>query len=166
LENNLHEKIAFARDILEHNSQLINLADTKAGIFLGINGIILALILGGEKSFSPIVTNSIFLTIIFLGLSSICSILTIHPRLTIELDNTKIYFKSIGKRTKDDYIQSWNTLESSEILRDFLANIHNLAVLQLKKYRYLKFSAIFLFAGFILLISSLVTFLNSGQQPF
>jgi hypothetical protein len=48
-EDSTEDKIDFAKYILEHSSSLINLADTKAGILLGINGIMLALMFGIEK---------------------------------------------------------------------------------------------------------------------
>jgi hypothetical protein len=34
--NHINEKIDFAKSVLEHNLSLINLADAKAGILLGI----------------------------------------------------------------------------------------------------------------------------------
>lgn len=160
MEDNFKEKLEFAKAVLTHNSELINLADTKAGILLGINGIILALLFGDNTSFSPIVVNLVLVTGILLGISSICSILTIFPRLTKDEERTSVYFKHVAKQKKQDYIQSWNTLESSEILTDLLSNIHNLAILQMKKYRYLRLSVIFLLPGFILLVLSVVTTLN------
>ena len=47
--NYINEKIDFAKSVLEHNLSLINLADAKAGILLGINGVVLALLFGMEK---------------------------------------------------------------------------------------------------------------------
>jgi hypothetical protein len=46
--NYINEKIDFAKSVLEHNLSLINLADAKAGILLGINGVVLALLFGIE----------------------------------------------------------------------------------------------------------------------
>jgi hypothetical protein len=48
--NYINEKIDFAKSVLEHNLSLINLADTKAGILLGINGVVLALLFGIERN--------------------------------------------------------------------------------------------------------------------
>jgi hypothetical protein len=47
--NYINEKIDFAKSVLEHNLSLINLTDAKAGILLGINGVVLALLFGIEK---------------------------------------------------------------------------------------------------------------------
>ena len=46
--NYINEKINFAKSVLDHNLSLINLADAKAGILLGINGVVLALLFGIE----------------------------------------------------------------------------------------------------------------------
>jgi hypothetical protein len=141
--NYINEKIDFAKSVLEHNLSLINLADAKAGILLGINGVVLALLFGVEKE-TPSVLSMIFLflTAILFGISSIFSIATLVPRLTQEQNKTKIYFLKIKESEREDFIQSWNNLTSDEILTDYILNIHNLANLQTKKYRYLRSSII------------------------
>ena len=141
--NYINEKIDFAKSVLEHNLSLINLADAKAGILLGINGVVLALLFGMEKeipSFLSIIF--LFLTAILFGISSIFSIATLIPRLTQEQNKTKIYFLKIKESKREEFIQSWNTLTSDEILTDYVLNIHNLASLQTKKYRYLRSSVV------------------------
>jgi Family of unknown function (DUF5706) len=141
--NYINEKIDFAKSVLEHNLSLINLADAKAGILLGINGVVLALLFGVDQE-TPSVLSMIFLflTAILFGISSIFSIATLVPRLTQEQNKTKIYFLKIKKSEREDFIQSWNNLTSDEILTDYILNIHNLANLQTKKYRYLRSSII------------------------
>ena len=57
--NYINEKIDFAKSVLEHNLSLINLADAKAGILLGINGVVLALLFGIEKE-TPTVLSTLF----------------------------------------------------------------------------------------------------------
>ena len=81
--NYINEKIDFAKSVLEHKLSLINLADTKAGILLGINGVVLALLFGIEKE-TPTVLSTFFffLTAILFGVSSIFAISTLIPRLT------------------------------------------------------------------------------------
>ena len=141
--NYINEKIDFAKSVLEHNLSLINLADAKAGILLGINGVVLALLFGMEKeipSFLSIIF--LFLTAILFGISSIFSIATLIPRLTQEQNKTRIYFLKIKESKREEFIQSWNTLTSDEILTDYVLNIHNLASLQTKKYRYLRSSVV------------------------
>ena len=141
--NYINEKIDFAKSVLEHNLSLINLADAKAGILLGINGVVLALLFGMEKGISSVLSIIfLFLTAILFGISSIFSIATLIPRLTQEQNKTKIYFLKIKESKREEFIQSWNTLTSDEILTDYVLNIHNLASLQTKKYRYLRSSVV------------------------
>jgi hypothetical protein len=141
--NYINEKIGFAKSVLEHNLSLINLADAKAGILLGINGVVLALLFGLEKGIPSVLSIIfLFLTAILFGISSIFSIATLIPRLTQEQNKTKIYFLKIKESKREEFIQSWNTLTSDEILTDYVLNIHNLASLQTKKYRYLRSSVV------------------------
>jgi hypothetical protein len=141
--NYINEKIGFAKSVLEHNLSLINLADAKAGILLGINGVVLALLFGLEKGIPSVLSIIfLFLTAILFGISSIFSIATLIPRLTQEQNKTKIYFLKIKESKREEFIQSWNTLTSNEILTDYVLNIHNLASLQTKKYRYLRSSVV------------------------
>ena len=141
--NYINEKIDFAKSVLEHNLSLINLADAKAGILLCINGVVLALLFGMEKGIPSVLSIIfLFLTAILFGISSIFSIATLIPRLTQEQNKTKIYFLKIKESKREEFIQSWNTLTSDEILTDYVLNIHNLASLQTKKYRYLRSSVV------------------------
>ena len=141
--NHINEKIDFAKSVLEHNLSLINLADAKAGILLGINGVVLALLFGIEKETpTGLSTLFFFLTAILFGVSSIFAISTLIPRLTREQNKTKIYFLKIKESTREEYLQSWNGLTNDEILRDYILNIYNLASLQTEKYRDLRLSNI------------------------
>ena len=60
--NHINEKIDFAKSVLEHDLSLINLADAKAGILLGINGVVLALLFGIEKETSTGLSTPFFLS--------------------------------------------------------------------------------------------------------
>lgn len=147
--NYINEKIDFAKSVLEHNLSLINLADTKAGILLGINGVVLALLFGIEKE-TPTVLSTLFffLTVILFRVSSIFAISTLIPRLSREQNRTKIYFLKIKESTREEYIQSWNGLTNDEILTDYIINIYNLASLQTEKYRDLRLSIIITMMAF------------------
>ena len=113
---------------------LINLADTKAGILLGINGVVLDLLFGIEKE-TPTVLSTLFffLTAILFGVSNIFAISTLIPRLSREQNSTKIYFLKLKESTREEYMQSWNGLTNDEILTDYIINIYNLASLQTVK---------------------------------
>jgi hypothetical protein len=154
--NYINEKIDFAKSVLEHNLSLINLADAKAGILLGINGVVLALLFGIEKETpTGLSTLFFFLTAILFGVSSIFAISTLIPRLTREQNKTKIYFLKIKESTREEYLQSWNGLTNDEILRDYILNIYNLASLQTEKYRDLRLSIIITMMAFGFLIALL-----------
>ena len=154
--NYINEKIDFAKSVLEHNLSLINLADAKAGILLGINGVVLALLFGIEKETpTGLSTLFFFLTAILFGVSSIFAISTLIPRLTGEQNKTKIYFLKIKESTRKEYIQSWNGLTNDEILTDYILNIYNLASLQTEKYRDLRLSIIITMMAFGFLIALL-----------
>ena len=154
--NYINEKIDFAKSVLEHNLSLINLADAKAGILLGINGVVLALLFGIEKETpAGLSTLFFFLTAILFGVSSIFAISTLIPRLTREQNKTKIYFLKIKEFTRKEYIQSWNGLTNDEILTDYILNIYNLASLQTEKYRDLRLSIIITMMAFGFLIAIL-----------
>jgi hypothetical protein len=155
--NYINEKIDFAKSVLEHNLSLINLADAKAGILLGINGVVLALLFGIEKETPTGLSTpfSFFLTAILFGVSGIFAISTLIPRLTGEQNKTKIYFLKIKESTREEYLQSWNGLTNDEILRDYILNIYNLASLQTEKYRDLRLSIIITMMAFGFLIALL-----------
>ena len=154
--NYINEKIDFAKSVLEHNLSLINLADAKAGILLGINGVVLALLFGIEKETpTGLSTLFFFLTAILFGVSSIFAISTLIPRLTREQSKTKIYFLKIKESTREEYLQSWNGLTNDEILTDYILNIYNLASLLTEKYRDLRLSIIITMMAFGFLIAIL-----------
>jgi hypothetical protein len=154
--NHINEKIDFAKSVLEHDLSLINLADAKAGILLGINGVVLALLFGIEKETpTGLSTLFFFLTAILFGVSSIFAISTLIPRLTREQNKTKIYFLKIKESTRKEYIQSWNGLTNDEILTDYILNIYNLVSLLTEKYRDLRLSIIITMMAFGFLIAIL-----------
>ena len=127
----------------------------KAGILLGINGVVLALLFGIEKETpTGLSTLFFFLTAILFGVSSIFAISTLIPRLTRDQNKTKIYLK-IKESTREEYIQSWNGLTNDEILTDYILNIYNLASLLTEKYRDLRLSIIITMMAFGFLIAIL-----------
>lgn len=153
------EKIEFAKDILAHNFQLINFADTKSGIILGINGIILGLIVGVDAKILLGLMYSIIPAIIFLGISFIYSVFAILPRLT-KINNTRLYY-DVSKKDEQQFISSWESLTNQEILNEYLINIYRLSEIRFKKYRNLVVSIIALVIGLILL--SIAVILNIYQ---
>jgi hypothetical protein len=156
------DKIDFAKFVIDHNTSLINLADTKAGILLGINGIIIALLFAVEKIELAQITISLFLiTGIFLGASSLFTIFTIVPRLSVEGENSRIYFMKIKELKKDRFISSWGNISNSEILDDLISNVYNLASIQSKKFKHLQVAVVLNIIGVGLLLASLFAYLRA-----
>jgi Family of unknown function (DUF5706) len=144
---------------MEHNSSLINLADTKAGIILGINGIVLALLFSiDQQLLSHITKIYLICTGILLTVSSVFAVLTILPRLTSENTVTKIYFNYVQKLSRQDYLESWKNVSLNEILEDYLNNIHNLTKLQAKKFGHLSTSVVLIIIGIVMLAVSLILY--------
>ena len=154
-------EIEFANSILAHSQSLINLADAKAGIILAADGGILA-ILGAyplDLSTQLIVACSI-VAVALVGLSALLGAMVIKPRRIDGTPTTKVYFGSILKSTREEYVRSFPSSEA-EILQDLLNNVYTLALIQRRKYQYLHRSFYSLVAGLIPLVV-LVIILRGG----
>lgn len=148
------EKTDFLKYILEHNSSLISLIDTKAGLILGSAGIILGLLSFFDKT---VMTNNttyiLFITIGLLGSTIIFSFLTIFPRITSKTRNeTSIFYASIIQQSKEEYGKIIDALTLEKILNDYSDNIYSLAKIQERKFNHLRISLILM----ILSVSSLI----------
>lgn len=158
-------RIDYAKFVIEHNVSFINLADTKAGILLGINGIVLALLFGIDKTQLSSLSSTLFLfTSVFLAGSSFFAILTIIPRLTQAQNSSRIYFMSIVQKSKDEFLKDWRELKQQDILRDLGENIHNLAKIQSKKFKYLQVSILLIIVGIGLLVVSLFSYVLTNLR--
>jgi hypothetical protein len=112
-DNGDQKKIDFAKEIIDHNMSLVNLADTKAGMLLGINGVIIALLFGGATGIVTDITRLLFLiTGVSLGASSIFTVFAIIPRLTRQHDRTRMYFMRIRETERSCPSLSCHSLTS------------------------------------------------------
>ena len=156
-ENLDNKKIDFARNILEHNSDLIHLIDTKAGLILGSSGIILGLLSFFDRS--SVVENTmyaLFATVMFLGATMIFSFLTIFPRTTPKTKTyTAIFYKSITQQTEEEYSEIIDSLTYEKIIADYTNNIHRLAVVQKRKFKTLRMSLLFMMISIVSLMVTL-----------
>jgi len=145
-----------AKSVIDHNVSLINLAEAKASILLTLNGVVLALLFEAEKvALADFTKLLLLITGLCSGASSIFTVFAIIPRLTKESQTTKIYFKKIAEMERNDFVNSWNSLTDSDILNDYLRNIHNLAVIQQKKFLHLQRSIIANIIGIGFLVAAL-----------
>lgn len=159
-KDNTKDKIDFAKYILEHSISLINLADTKAGILLGINGIMLALMFGIEKeNLAHAVKIFFFLTSVTLGLSSAFAIFTLIPRFLKNSKKSIIYFEKIAEDSEEEYIKTWEALPDKQILEDCILNNYKLAKILSKKYYMLRCSIVSNIIGIGSLVIAVCSFL-------
>ena len=137
-------KIDFARNILEHNTDLIHLIDTKAGLVLGSSGIILGLLaFFGRSSVAENTTYVLFATVALLGATMVFSFLTVFPRTTSKAKtDTAIFYESITQQTEAEYSKTIDSLTYEKIIADYANNIHSLAMVQKRKFRTLRMSLV------------------------
>ena len=136
------KKIDFARNVLEHNSDLIHLIDTKAGLVLGSAGIILGLLSFFDRSQTvESTTYALFTTVVFLGATMVFSFLTIFPRINPKTKTyTAIFYESITQQTEEEYSKIMDSLTHKKIVTDYANNIHSLARVQKRKFKTLRIS--------------------------
>ncbi len=143
---NYENKSNYIKTIFDHNQGLIELADNKANIILGINSILIPLIFGvtginfinlidkGLLMHSFILNTFSIVGLSFLVISFIYSILVIKARLSEELENY-IFFRNIVKNEFEDYKYKIFQLEREKILDDYLKEIYTLAKINDLKYK-------------------------------
>lgn len=139
-----NKKIDFARNVLEHNNNLIHLIDAKAGLVLGSTGIILGLLLFFDRS--SVAENTmyiLFTTVVFLGATMVFAFLTIFPRTTPKTKTeTAIFYESITQQTEEEYSEIIGSLTYEKIIADYANNIHSLAMVQKRKFWTLRMSLV------------------------
>ncbi len=144
--NNKDARIDFARDILEHNSALIRLIDTKAGMILGSAGIILGLL--SFFAHGMVVGHAVYalcVTVGLLGITVFLSFMVILPRITPKAKGeTAIFYESIIQQTEEEYYTMLEEMIPDKILADYARNIHSLALVQKRKFGFLRMSLVFM----------------------
>jgi len=158
------QKINYIKTVFDHNQGLIELADTKANIVLGINSILIPLIFGvttvnfidlldKNLQIHAILLNTFSLIgLVLLVISLVFSILVIKARLSEELENF-IFFENILKTEYDDYKNNILNMNEEAILDDYLKEIYTLAGINKIKYNRYEWTLRFLISGIISLIS-------------
>jgi hypothetical protein len=145
------KEIDFARSILSHNQTLINLVDAKAGIILGVDIAVLALLLSQALTLHDALGESLFIAgVAIVGLSALFGFLAINPARSTDNPATSIFFSSIVKKTREEYRATFK-FSPREILDDYLDNIYTLAQIQRAKFVNLSRSLYTLLLGVILI---------------
>ncbi|MCZ7382553.1 MAG: DUF5706 domain-containing protein [Candidatus Methanoperedens sp.] len=129
------------------------MADTKSSIILGISGIIISIIIATDTK-TVSLDKKYFLAgaVIFSLLTSVSQFFAIFPRIT-KNNNTKnlLFYKGILQFSRNEYSEELKKIDSGEILTDYVNNIYNLALIQEKKYFWLKIGFVFLNLSIILI---------------
>lgn len=153
----------YIKTIFDHNQGLIELADTKANIVLGINSILIPLIFGvttvnfidlldKNLQIHAILLNTFsIIGLVLLVISFVFSTLVIKARLSEELENN-IFFENILKTKFDDYEKKILEMTGQAIKEDYLKEIYNLAGINKIKYDRYKWALRFLILGIFSLI--------------
>jgi hypothetical protein len=152
------------KDYLEtsfyHSQRLIELADSKASIILGVLIFLIPVNFGvGVFSNSRAISSTIIgiiyvffvLTTIFFGLSFYYAMMVIKPRLTYTPPNN-IFFGEICKKTQDQYQEIVLKMDSKAIMNDYINENYALAQINKEKYKQFKRSMNFLILGFVFLV--------------
>lgn len=162
--NNIESKMDFAKFVIDHNNDLITLADTKAGFILASAGVIMGLLfLMNKHGLTDFTKGGIVVTAILLGFTAIFSFTVILPRLTKKPPQTSIFFQSIIKKSQDVYVSDFKGLTKDEILTDYLNNIYNISKIQNKKFLFLRVSLCFMIPALIALIITLFSYFYSWK---
>jgi hypothetical protein len=155
------DKGDLVKHIFDLNQGLIQMADTKIGILLAINAIIISfsatLDLNEYNMYPKII---MILAIVSSVLSSFMFFFTLLPRLS-EYNDTVIFYKGILKYPQDKFVSRMTVIANDELLEDYLNSIYVLALVQNKKYLYLILGLTFLVISFLLIALSFI-FQNTG----
>lgn len=163
-EEEINRKIDFAKFVIDHNNDLITLADTKAGFILASAGVIMGLLfLMNKHGLTDFTKGGIIVTAILLGFTAIFSFIVILPSLTKKPPQTAIFFQSIVKKSQSGYVEDFKKLTKDEILTDYLNNIYNISKIQNKKFLLLQISLWFMIPALIALIITLFSYFYSWQ---
>ncbi len=150
--------IDYIKTIFSHNQQLIELADTKANIVLGINSVLLPLIFGVTSiNLLELVTRGFLLQALLLNISSVVALgfllisvifstSVIKGRIYMDL-KSNIFFQNIIETNIDDYIANVTMMNEDSIIEDYLREIYTLADINREKYEKHKWSLRFLVLG-------------------
>jgi len=160
-------QLDYIKTIFSHNYRLIQLADTKANILMGINSILIPVIFGvmGLNFVSLVergyLTQAFFLnlfsilSLISLTISFFFSILVIKARYSTELKNN-IFFKDIISQEFGKYKEIILKSKIEFIKDDLLKEIFSIAQINNQKYKNYDYTLWSLLIGIFFLISGYI----------
>lgn len=155
-KNRGNDRINCIKYIFDCNQNLIQMADTKVGVLLATNAIIISLSATRRLEEYGGCSEIMILAIMLSGFSSFMLLLTMFPRVSENAHDTVVFYKGILKYSREDYILKMEKMTDDELLKDYSDNIYDLALIQREKYRYLILGLISLVFSIVLIGLSVV----------
>ncbi len=153
MKNN--QLIEHLKNIYETNQSILEMADKKSSVILGISGIIISIILSSNINDIPFPRRTfIGIGVIFALLSSIIQFSVIFPVISNCGTDNIIFYNGIIKNSLKEYKQKIIRLTDEYIINQYSENIYNIALIEKRKYFFLKI-------GFLLLLISIL-FISVG----
>ncbi|MCK4567461.1 MAG: hypothetical protein KAU48_09140 [Candidatus Thorarchaeota archaeon] len=151
--------LEYIKTTFSHNQDLIQLADSKASIVIGVVSVLFPVTFGVEifallreeaVGLEIFMFVTFIILIILFALSFLFSIFTINPRIKENYDDS-IFFQNIKKKTVEEYLDFINKIKPDFILKDYALETYALAEINCKKFKAFQYSILFLVSGMILL---------------
>ena len=151
-----------AWSLFQHVEDQINRSDTKAQVVLAADAILLGWFSTQNASLLQAIFNgqaavaeriaSLLVALVFVGLflSVTCGLVVIWPRATTPEDETLVYFRSIARQRRSEFVAAFLSQSRVEVTRNILAAVHATARIAYRKFRWVSFSIGFLLATLVL----------------
>ena len=154
--NTFFENNGIIRYVLDKNLSIIQMADTKVGVLLAINAIIISL--SGIWDVSP--NNSLFKYLIIFavclsGTSALLFILVLFPR-NYKIPKSRFFFTGGVDISENRYIEELKEFSSEDVKIEMIKCIRALFFVQKEKYFFLTIGLIFLILSFALIVISFI----------
>jgi hypothetical protein len=160
IKNGLEIKVNFLEASLKRNLSWVSAADGKIPAIFAIDiamiGLLCALIPEPNKWTICSASSSIIAISFLLG-SIICLALTAFPRLEGP-KGSKVYFGGIIQKSEDKFIKEIIVEPSEDILEDFARQIYRNAEIASKKFMFIKWAMICMFASVLFWLFANVSF--------
>lgn len=136
----------YLSDAFNHKQELINLADSKANILLGLIGVILALFFKFIVDYTSTITlaMSIFLVLIPFVISGSFALWVIYPRTPKVKKNSPL---GLGRGDPSIFVEGLSEIPLKEIAKDYNEATQSLSAVVNKKFSYLRYAYLFFVIG-------------------
>ncbi len=141
--------------IYDSNEKLLQKTDTKVGIFLASNAIIISIIAGLDPTeYNSFPRIFIISAVVCAGFSSLTLILSILPKASPS--NTVIFHTGILKNSKEKYISDVTKISNDDLYKQYADSVYEIAKIQERRHSYMKLGLILLFVALSLIILSFI----------